>query len=120
MRRVSIPTLLIATAVIAVLMALPLRRAIVQNRGREWVASQKGHVTFSHKYNAVAGEWDNDASLRLPVWLIDTFDIDFFDSIDTVVLDNMEVKDLSPVTDLQSLRYLAIPWSAFISFARPA
>ena len=108
MKRFSIRTLLIATAVIAVLLALPIRRAIVQKRGREWVASQNGHVSFSHKYNAITDQWDHGATLRAPRWLIDALGIDFFDTVDTVVLDNTEVKDLSPITDLQSLRQLAI------------
>lgn len=108
MKRFSLRTLLIATAVISLLLALPIRRAIVQKRGRAWVASQNGHVSFSHQYNAITDQWDHDASLRAPGWLIDTLGIDFFDTVDTVVLDNMEVKDLSPITDLQSLRQLAI------------
>ncbi|QEG42248.1 hypothetical protein [Roseimaritima ulvae] len=108
MKRFSLRTLLIATSVIAVLMALPIRRTIEQKRGREWVASQNGRVSFSHKYDALTRQWDNNASLPAPEWIIDTLGIDFFDTVDTVVLDNMEVKDLSPITDLHSLRQLAI------------
>jgi hypothetical protein len=94
-------------AVVAVIMALPLRRAVVQRLGRDWVATQKGRVTFSHKYNAATDKWDNRSTLLAPDWLVRALGIDFFDSVDTVVLDNSEVKDLSPITDLQSLRYLA-------------
>ena len=108
MKRFSLRTLLIAMAILAVFMALPIRRAIVQKRGREWVASQNGHVSFSHKYDASTDQWDHDASLTAPDWLIDTLGIDFFDTVDTVILDNMEVKDLSPISDLQGLRQLAI------------
>jgi hypothetical protein len=108
MKRFSLRTLLIATAVVAVIMALPLRRAVVQKRGRDWVATQKGHVNFSHKYNAVTDVWDHRSKLLAPDWLVGALGIDFFDSVDSVVLDNTEVKDLSPITDLQSLRYLAI------------
>ncbi|QEF99227.1 hypothetical protein Mal15_32890 [Stieleria maiorica] len=89
-------------------MAFPIRRAIDQKRGREWVASQSGHVSFSCKYNALTNEWDHNASPNAPGWLIDAVGIDFFDTVDTVVLDNMEVTDLSPITDLYSLRQLAI------------
>jgi hypothetical protein len=108
MKRFSLRTLLIATAVVAVLMALPLRRAVVQKRGRDWVASQKGHVSFSHKYNAKTDEWNHDATLRTPDWMIAALGIDFFDTVHGVILDNTEVRDLSPITDLQSLRTLAI------------
>ena len=108
MKRFSLRTLLIATTVIAALMAIPIRRAIEQKRGREWVASQNGHVYFSHKYNALMDQWDHHASPPVPAWLVDALGIDIFDTVDTVVLDNMEVKDLSPITDLQSLREFAI------------
>ncbi|QDT03063.1 hypothetical protein K227x_14420 [Rubripirellula lacrimiformis] len=108
MKRFSLRTLLITTAVIAVLLALPTRRAIFQKRGRAWVASQNGHVSFSYKYNALTDQWDHNAALPAPEWLINTLGIDFFDTVDTVVLDNMTVKDLSPITNLQNLRQLAV------------
>lgn len=108
MKRFSLRTLLIATAVTAVLMALPIRRAIMQKRGREWIASQNGHVSFSYKYDALTDQWNHDASLPAPEWLIDALGIDFFTTVDTVVLNNMEVNDLSPISDLRSLRQIAI------------
>jgi hypothetical protein len=108
MKRISLRTLLIATTVLAVLMALPIRRAIEQKRGREWVASQNGRVSFSDKYDALTDQWDHNASPPAPEWLIGALGIDFFATVDTVVLDNMEVNDLSPITDLHSLRQLAI------------
>lgn len=110
MKRFSIRTLLIATAVIAVLMAIPIRRAIEQKRGRDWVASQNGHVhlSVSRSYNDFTDQWTDIDSLRVPQWLIDALGIDFFDTVETVILDNMEVKDLSPITDLRNLETLAI------------
>lgn len=110
MKRFSLRTLLIATAMIAVLMALPIRRAIEQKRGRDWVASQNGHVTLSVSsyYNDVTDQWADSDSLLAPRWLVDALGIDFFDTVDGVVLDNMEIKDLSPITDLRNLRQLAI------------
>lgn len=110
MKRFSLRTLLIATAVIAVLMALPVRRAVEQKRGRDWVASQNGHVTLSVSsyYNDVTGQWADIDSLLVPQWLVDALGIDFFDTVDAVVLDNMEVNDLSPIADLRNLRQLAI------------
>ena len=108
MRRYSLRTLLIGMAVVAVLCVLPIRRAMVQKRGRDWVASQNGHVSFSHQYNAETKEWDHDATLPLPDWMVTLFGIDFFDTVDSVILDNTEVKDLLPIRDLQGLRTLAI------------
>ncbi|MGV3483788.1 MAG: hypothetical protein ACO1RT_05175 [Planctomycetaceae bacterium] len=108
MTRFSLRTLLFATAIVAVILAMPIRRAITQKRGRDWVATQKGHVTFSHQYDPSTDQYDRKATLRAPAWLIDTVGVDFFDSVDTVVLDNTMVHDLSPLTDLRELRYLAI------------
>jgi hypothetical protein len=108
MKHFSIRALLILTTGVAILMALPLSRAVVQKRGRDWVATQKGRVSFSHNYNPATDTWDHKAKLHAPDWLIGALGIDFFDSVDTVVLDNTEVKDLSPIIDLRSLRYLAI------------
>ena len=106
--RFSLRTLLLLTTGVAVLCALPVHRAYTQKRGRDWVASQNGHVTFSYKYDKVNRQWVHDATLPYPNWLIDTLGIDFFASVDTVVLDNKEVVDLSPITDLQHLRCLGI------------
>jgi hypothetical protein len=108
MKRFSIRTLLIVTAVVAVVLAFLSHRAVKQQRGRDWVASQNGHFMFSHKYDPITDEWDRKATLSAPDWLVDAFGIDYFDSVDSVILDNKEVDDLSRLADLQSLRSLAI------------
>ena len=103
--RFSLRTLMLLTAGVAVLCALPVRRAYTQKRGRDWVVSQNGHISFSYKYDPAKKQWMHDATLPYPNWLIDALGIDFFASVDTVVLDNKEVVDLSPITDLQNLRF---------------
>ncbi len=108
MLRFSLRTLLAITMVFAVLLALPMRQSLIQKRGRTWVTAQGGHVTFSYQYDALSGEYDHDAELRTPAWLVDLLGIDFFDSVHTVVLDNTMVEDLKPITDLRELRHLAI------------
>ncbi len=110
MKRFSLRTLLLATAIIAVLIALPTRRAIGQKRGRDWVASQNGRVTMSvsKNYNQITGQWADSDSLPAPQWIVDALGIDFFDTVELVTLDNMEVKDFSPITDLRGLRGLNI------------
>ena len=106
--RFSLRTLLWVTAAVAIFLAMPIRRAVMQKRGRQWVAMQKGHVTFSHKYNHATGEFDHRANLRTPIWLIQLVGIDFIDSVDTVVLDHTMVEDLTPIADLCDLRVPAI------------
>ncbi len=106
--RFSLRTLILLTAATAVLFAVPIRQALTQKRGRDWVVSQNGHVSFSYKYDANNEQWLHNATLPYPGWLIDAIGIDFFTSVDTVVLDNKEVVDLSPLVDLNDLRCLGI------------
>jgi len=106
--RFSLRTLLLLTTVVAVLCALPVHRAYTQKHGRDWVVSQNGHVSFAYKYDTDKEQWVHDATLPYPNWLVDAMGIDFFTSVDTVVLDNKEVVDLSPIVDLHHLRCLGI------------
>ena len=69
--RYSLRTLMLLTAVIAVLLAMPIRQALTQKRGRDWVVSQNGHVSFSYKYNSTTRQWVHEATLPYPRWLID-------------------------------------------------
>lgn len=106
--RFSIRMVLVVTGVIAICFAIPFRKAARQKRGREWVASQSGHVTFAHKFNRQRNAYQHAAEFEVPDWCIQVFGIDLFDSVDTVILDNMMVEDLTPITDLEDLRSLAI------------
>ncbi len=108
MIRFSLRNLMVVTAVVALLFGLPIRRAITQKRGRDWVASERGHVTFTHKYDDATATYDHEAELFAPDWLVSLIGIDFFDSVDHVTLDCYEVDDLEPITDLRELRSLAI------------
>ena len=106
--QVSLRFLLIFTAVVAILLAMPIQRSLMQKRGRAWVESQNGRVSFAHKYDESAGEYRHDSEFRAPGWLVDGFGVDLFDSVDTVVLDNKTVVDLSPLTNFRQLRSLGI------------
>ena len=108
MRRFSIRTVLVATALVAVLLLIPIRRASTQKRGREWVASQQGHVTFDFEHDAQTDSFVHNSTTDLPDWLVHWFGVDMFYSVESVTLDNTLLEDLSPIADLQSLRYLAI------------
>lgn len=106
--QVSLRFLLIFTAVVAILLAMPIQRSLMQKRGRAWVESQNGRVSFAHKYDESAGEYRHDSEFPAPSWLVDVFGVDLFDSVDTVVLDNKTVVDLSPLTNFRQLRSLGI------------
>jgi hypothetical protein len=66
------------------------------------------HLSVSRNYNHFTEQWTDSDSLSAPQWLVDTLGIDFFDTVDSITLDNMEVQDLSPITDLHDLRRLNI------------
>lgn len=107
-RQVSLRSLFIVTAVVAIILALPVQRSMMQKRGRVWVATQNGHITFAHKYDATTGKYDHNSKFPAPDWLVGLLGKDFFDSVDTVVLDNTVVVDLTPLTNLRDLRSLGI------------
>ncbi|MDG1512394.1 MAG: hypothetical protein P8R31_11900 [Mariniblastus sp.] len=106
--QLSLRFLFVLTAVFALMLAPPIQRSLLQKRGRAWVESQNGHVTFAHKYDAASGVYKHDSQFPAPSWLVGIFGVDFFDSVDAVVLDNMEVVDLSPLTNFRELRSLGI------------
>lgn len=106
--QVSLRSLFIVTAVVAVILVLPVQRSMMQKRGRAWVATQNGHITFAHKYDAATGKYDRGSKFPAPDWLVGLLGKDFFDSVDTVVLDNTVVVDLTPLTNLRELRSLGI------------
>jgi hypothetical protein len=108
MRRFSLRTLMLVTAALAVLCAIPMRRASLQHRSRAWVCGEGGHVTFAHKWNPESSSYDHDAELPVPAWLVNLFGIDLFDSVNAVILDNQVVDDLTPLTNFPDLRSLAI------------
>ncbi len=106
--QVTLRFLFIFTGVVTLILAMPVQRSLDQKRGRIWVDSQNGHVTFAHKYDAVSGQVNHNLELPAPGWLVGVLGIDIFDSVDAVVLDNKVVVDLSPLTDFRKLRSLGI------------
>lgn len=104
----SIRAFLILTAIIAVVCAFPMSRAMKQASARKWVAQQRGHVTFSHKYDRQSRTYNHTAQLAVPSWLVAWFGIDLFDTVDNVILDNQTVDDLRPIVGFSNLRSLGI------------
>lgn len=79
------------------------QRACVQ-----WVKQQNGHVTYYHEKPAADGSRPGKVTPPGPAWLRNSLGIDFFDDVYSVVLDNREIVDLSPLTRLHRLRHLGI------------
>ncbi len=108
MRRYSIRSLLIATAVTAVFAAIPIRRAILQRHGREWVAAQRGQVIFEHNYGRESEWYDAGSMLKVPAVAIDLLGIDLFNPVTAVIFDCEELTDLQPLAGMSSLRTIHI------------
>jgi len=106
--RYSLRALLILTTIVAVISAMPIRQAYEQRKAREWVAGQGGHIIFAHEYNATTQTSDHQAELKVPEFLVSLLGIDFFASVDGVILDNQLLYDLQPLTGLSDLRHLGI------------
>ncbi|MEM9369310.1 MAG: hypothetical protein AAGD07_25295 [Planctomycetota bacterium] len=108
MRRFSIRSLLIFTAVVGCLLAGPVNRARKQKEGRSWVAAERGHITFASSFDEVTQTFVHPKKPLAPAWLVRALGIDYFDSVHSIVLDCEEVDDLRPITNLSSLRFLGI------------
>ena len=101
----SIRTLLIATFIVALFLALPIRRAVLQKKGREWVESQRGHISYQHPY-----DYKNKTHSvpYVPNAMISILGIDLFNPIQSVVLDCEELTSIAPLENLTTLEFLAI------------
>lgn len=108
MRRFSIRSLLIATAVVAVFAAMPVRSAISQRHGREWIAAQRGHVIFEHNYGRESAWYEGGSSLKVPSLAVDLLGMDLFNPVTAVIFDCEELTDIQPLTNIRSLRTIHI------------
>ncbi|WP_164103403.1 hypothetical protein [Candidatus Laterigemmans baculatus] len=108
MRRFSIRSLLIATAVVAICAAMPVRRAILQRQGREWVAAQRGHVILKHNYGRESEWYDAGSALKVPQFAIDLLGIDAFNPVTELIFDCDQLTELKPLTDLRSLQSIVV------------
>ena len=107
-KRYSIRTLLVATLLMAVFVAQPLRRAERQRQAREWVASQRGHYAFDYGYAEDAAWYETQSELMAPEFLIRMLGIDAFNPVTGVAFDCDELTTLKPLTGMTSLRTIGI------------
>ncbi|MEQ1904502.1 MAG: hypothetical protein ABL888_09980 [Pirellulaceae bacterium] len=107
-KRFSIRTLLIVTTITAIVLALPIRGAIRQRQGREWVAAQRGRVSFQHNYGQNFRGENIKAGSNLIGLGIAIFGIDLFDTVTGIVFDCDTLVDLAPLRYLPSVRVIGI------------
>jgi hypothetical protein len=98
----SITTLLIATTLVAVIIALPTRSALKQRHGRQWVAAQRGHVWFEPSDSAESSDMGSKLAQLLPDFIVSTLGIDFFKTVKGVMFDCDELVDVAPIQNLPS------------------
>lgn len=105
LRRFTILSLLLVTTLVALFLAGPVRRARQQLQGREWVASQRGHVTFQYELNRATGQYSIPF---VPGFLVDLLGVDMFNPVRGVALDCATIEDFEPISNLTSLESLGI------------
>jgi hypothetical protein len=93
MIRFSIRTLLIVTAIVSVAVALPIRAAVKQRQGRQWVAAQNGHVWFEYRRGRESKGEGSKPELGVPDFLVSVFGIDAFNTVTGVMFDCNELDD---------------------------
>jgi hypothetical protein len=106
--RYSIRYLLVATFVIALLIAIPVQRAAKQRIGKAWVTAQRGQVIYAYRTESENNTKSSKPAMRVPSFVVNALGIDFFNPIRGVMLDCEEVTDLKPIENLQSLKDILI------------
>jgi hypothetical protein len=104
-RRFTIRTLLVVTFLVAVFLALPFRKARMQMQGREWVASQRGHITFRHELDRSTNRYSIPF---VPNWMVVLCGVDMFNPVVGVALYCETVEEFESISNLTSLESLGI------------
>jgi hypothetical protein len=107
-QRPSLKTPTLAVVIVALVYVLVVLPARSQFRSRQWIESQRGRVAFSPNYRDEGGWYVAAGSFSLPKPLVDTVGIDYFASVNSVVLDCEEIYDLSGLRGLNGLENLYI------------
>lgn len=115
--RFSLSTLLLATAVVSVVLAVVVKRAHSQKAAIAWAMRTGGYVSYSFEFDSqdrkighldANNQFVTDATPPGPAWLRDWIGLDYFASIMEVHVRGGEVADLSPLTCLSDLQALNI------------
>ena len=104
-RSFTIRSLLIATFLAALFFALPIRTAWNQKTGRQWVATQRGHIWFRHRIDPATGRYTIP---YVPGLLVELLGVDVFNPVTGVTLDCETITTFQPISNLQTLECLDI------------
>lgn len=105
MGRYTIRSLMACTLLVALIIAIPVRNARNQARGREWVAKQRGHISFKYPLDRATGNYEIP---HIPKFFVRLFGVDMFNPVTGVVLDCETVESFAPLTYLSSLESLGV------------
>ncbi len=108
LRQFSLRTLILSIVAFALVFAFVVLPAQLQLRSRQWVESQRGRVALTPNYRVEGGWYIASGYCPLPKVIVNTFGIDIFVSVKSVVLDGEEVHDLSGLKGFTRMEHLYI------------
>jgi hypothetical protein len=106
--RFSLRFLLIVMTVVAVFLGTVVERARQQREAVAWVRSQGGHISYDYERPEADGSYPRGAKPPGPEWLRELIGVDYFATVEGVVLDRDEITDLAPLANLPQLRSLGL------------
>lgn len=106
--RFSLQTLLVVTLVVGVWMGVTVNRARRQREAVTWVMKQGGHISYDYERPTADGSYPVGAKPPGPEWLRERLGIEYFASVEGVILDRDEISDISPLAKLPRLRFLGL------------
>lgn len=125
-KRFSLRTLLLITAVFAIVILVPLRRAHIQKEVRLWLTSVRGDYTFEHQVSRnrdpfaprdsssprIFSVTHNAKELLVPNWCVSLLGPDLFTTVRSATVDTRDTTDFRPLSKLPYLRTLSISVSS--------
>ncbi len=107
--RISLRTLAVLVTALCVVLGWKVRQVERQKEVVAWVEQQGniGRVWYDYELSD-AGDLIVDAKLPGPQWLRDLVGVDYFATVTGVRFTEIEVADILPLADLQSLKCLHI------------
>lgn len=106
--RFSIRLALLVTVACAALFAFWFIPAQRQKRAREWVDSQRGSWTLNQPYDPRESWYWTELGVPVPTFVVERCGIDFFATVEIVLLDCEEIYTLEPLTEMPGLEELYI------------
>lgn len=102
----SLKALLLLMLATSVWMGMYVHSARRQREVVEWVLDQGGHISYDYERPTEDGSYPVGAKPPGPEWLHERLGIEYFATVEGVILDRDEIKDISPLANLPRLRFV--------------